>query len=156
MQASIDPHDCLALARQGVSLIVRQPFSVSQACGDLFIVVQTLKVFWCSNNRHPLVPSLGGEADVDQLHPIRLGSELLPVTIQLGVVGDEIVVSNIGAQELLGRRNLHRSLTPGDNRGEAGEKETVSQMDDSSNGGSGRSPTRAKGRADWLESPNGL
>ena len=62
------------------------------------------------DDRHVLAAALGGLADVDQLHAVRLGGELLPVRLELGVAGHLVIVADVEAEGLFGGGDFGRGL----------------------------------------------
>ena len=109
MQSAVDPDHGLALAGQGVRLRIRQALGQRQPAGNVALVIEVLQVLRRRDDRHPDVAALDALAEADQLHPIALGGQLLPVGGGLVVVGQEIVVPRFGAVERrLGRRDVRR------------------------------------------------
>ena len=86
-------------------------FGMRQFLRDFLIVVQLLHVLGRGDDRHVLVAAFFGRADVDQLHAIGFGGQLLPVGVQLGVVGDLVVVAEIEAERFLGSGDFCRVLS---------------------------------------------
>ncbi len=113
MQAAIDPDHGFAFARQRVRLIVRQSFGVRQALRNLFIVVEILDV----GGRAEIIaiywrPAFLGGPDIHQLHAIGFSGEFVPIGIQLGVIGDLVIVAQIESERFLRGGNPGRSARP--------------------------------------------
>jgi len=56
------------------------------------------------------MPALSGHADIGELQPVGFRRELLPVSFQLSVIHQPIIVANVEAELFLGARNVARSL----------------------------------------------
>ena len=110
VQSAVDPDHGLALAASWCACSSVTPSACARRCGDLLVVVEILDIVGRGDDGHPLIAALLGLADVDQLHAIGFGGELLPVGFELGVVGDHVVVAEIEPERFLGGGDLRRGL----------------------------------------------
>ena len=93
----------LPFAGQRAGLLFGEPFGMRELPGDLFVAIQLLMFSGRGDDGHVLLAAFFGRADVDQLHAIGFGGQLLPVGFELGVVGDLIVVAEVEPQRFFGR-----------------------------------------------------
>jgi hypothetical protein len=70
VEAAIDPNDRLAFFRERMRLILGDVLRARQLLADLPIVLEIFHVLGSAHDRHVLMPSLGRQPDVDQLHAI--------------------------------------------------------------------------------------
>ncbi len=108
VQAAVDPDHRLAFLRQRPRLVVGQALGLRQPPRDLAVTVELLEVLGRGDDRHQLVAALGGLADALHDHAIRLGVQLAHVLRELRVVGQDVVGTNLVAEELLRSGDLQR------------------------------------------------
>src|SRR5579883_182025 len=99
-------------------LLLGQAFGVGQPGGDLPVMFEILEVRRRGEDRHVLAPSLGGRADIDQLHAVALARQLLPISDELRVVRNLIIVADIESEEVLGSGDVRGGLRPEAGSGE--------------------------------------
>ena len=121
VQAAVDPDHRLAFMRQRMRLIVGEPFGERQLARDFLVMGQFALILGRSNDAHELRPALFGLADLDQLHAIGLGGQLLPPGLELRVGGEVVIVADIESEGFLGRGDFAGRLSSsraGDGDGE--------------------------------------
>jgi hypothetical protein len=106
METAVEPDDRLAFLRQRLRLRVGEPLALREAHRDLLVPREVLEILGSRDDRSELRPSLGRLAELDDLHPVRLGVRLLPVRHELVVIRQPVVVADIVAEELLRRRHV--------------------------------------------------
>ena len=121
MQAAIDPDDGFAFFGERVSLVWGKSFGVGELGGDFLVVVELGDVLGRGDDDHVLAAALGGGADVDQLHAVGLGGELLDVGGDLVVVGQHVVVAHVEADGLFGRGDVGTGGLGDGGEGEEGQ-----------------------------------
>ncbi len=103
VEAAVDPNHGLAfrsqLGRRGLAEALGQ----RHAAGDALIMGQLGVIGGRGDNAHHLLAAFLGEADLEDLEPIGLGLDLVPVAEHLLVIRQAIVVSQVEAEMLLGR-----------------------------------------------------
>ncbi len=123
MQSAIDPDDGFAFARQRVRLIVGQSLGMRKPRRNFLIVIELLQVLWRRNDHHVLPPAFFGRPDIDQPAAVAFRRDLVPVFVELCVARDHVIVSNVEAQEFLGRRDFRRGLGQANGSGEEQDRE---------------------------------
>ena len=103
VEPAIDPHHGFAFARELMRLIVRQIFGARQPSGNILIVVEPLDRFRRTDNRHVLAPVFRGRADIDQLHAIGFGCQLVPIGVELRIGRHLVVVAKIEPERFFRR-----------------------------------------------------
>ena len=78
VQSAIDPHHGLAFVRQCARLIVGESFGEREPAGDFFVAGQVLLILGRSEDDHPFRAAFFTFSDLDQLHTVGFGSQLLP------------------------------------------------------------------------------
>ena len=76
VQAAVDPHHRLAVARELPRLVVGEALGQREAAGDVLVLLQVLVVLRRGDDRHQLVAAFGGLADALHDHAVGLGVEL--------------------------------------------------------------------------------
>jgi hypothetical protein len=119
VQAAVDPDDRLSLLRERAGLVVGQSVGVGEPAGDLLVSREVPVVLRRGDDRHQVRPALRGPPDFDDLDAIGLRFELVPVGSDLLVVGEEVVVAEVGAELFLRRGDvgLRRSGRGGESDG---------------------------------------
>ena len=97
VQATVDPHDGLALIGQVERFRIGQSLGQSESLGDPAVALSVRVILGRRDDGHQVRPTLGGPPDRVQHHPRRLGGELLPVFGELRVGRQEVVVSDVVA-----------------------------------------------------------
>ena len=82
--------------------LLADALGMGQLAGDFLVAREFLHVLRRRDDGHPLVAAFLGLADALQLHARALGGQLLPVGLQLGVVGDLVIVAEIEPERFLG------------------------------------------------------
>ena len=103
VHARVDPDHRLALRRQRARLRLVHAMGAGQLLGNGAILVQLGEVRRRGDDRHPLAAPFRALADVDQLHPVALGRQLLEIGLIFAVVGEIIVGPRRLLEEALGR-----------------------------------------------------
>ena len=106
VQPAVDPDDRPPFLRQRARLFLGEPVGERQLPGDLLVPVELRDVGRRRDDRHQLGAALRRLADVHELHPVRLRGELAPVLLELGVVRELVVVTDVEPEVLLRRRHL--------------------------------------------------
>ena len=96
-------NDFVILFRQGPRFLLADAFGVRQFARDFLVPRQLFHVFGRRDDGHPLIAPLLRLANALQLHARALGGQLLPVSLELGVVGNLVVVAEIEPKRFLGR-----------------------------------------------------
>ena len=103
VQPAVNPHDRFAGLREGARLLVRQILGPRQLLGVEPVALDVLEVLRGGADQHVLRATLLGEADLDQLQPIRLRGQPLEVSLGLGVGRQVAIVTDVEAEMLPGR-----------------------------------------------------
>ena len=122
VQAAVDPHDRLAVARELTRLFVGQALGQREPLRDVLVLLQVLVVLRRRDDRHQLIAALGGLADALHDHAVGLGVELADELGELGVVRQDVVGADLMAEKRLRRGDLDRGLGGG-GRGREGERQ---------------------------------
>ncbi|MNR90631.1 hypothetical protein D3C72_216170 [compost metagenome] len=101
VQAAVDPDHGLAFGGHGAGLGFADALGLGQTTRDLLIAVQMGQVLWAGDDGDVLGAALGGLADLDQLHPVRLPSQGLQIGFPLGVVDQAVVGADLMAERFL-------------------------------------------------------
>ncbi len=107
VQTTIDPDDGLAFLRQRPCAVVRETLRLGETLSDLSIAFEVAMVLRRGHDRHQLVAPLGGLAHHLQVQARRLPFEGSPITADLLIVGQEIVIAEVGPKGLSGRCDVH-------------------------------------------------
>ena len=106
MQPAVDPDDCLTLLRQPPCLFVGEALRVREPRGDVAIMFQSPLVRGRRHDRHEVWTPFRRLADLLQHDAIGLLRQRAPVGRELGVVREEVVVAEVGAERFLRRRDV--------------------------------------------------
>ena len=105
VQPPVDPDDGLPLVRESAGLGLVQPVDLGEASRDLLVAVEIRVVLGRRYDRLDLGPALFGQADGVEHHAVGLVGQLDPVRVQLLVVDQFVVGSELVAEPLHRGRN---------------------------------------------------
>ena len=106
VEAAVEPDDRLPFLRQRVRLGIGQALALGELHRDVLVLLEHLEVRRIGDDRGELRTPFRRLSDLDDLHPVGLGVDLLPVRHELVVVGQEVVVTDVVAEKLLRRRDV--------------------------------------------------
>ena len=106
VQAPVDPHNGLALLRQSPRLFVRESLCMGESRRDVLIVREPLVVGGRRHDGHEVRPPFRRPADLLHHHAVGFPVECAPVRGELGIAREEVVVAEVRAECLPGRRDV--------------------------------------------------
>ena len=108
VESAVDPDDGLALGGEPARAVVGQSLGQGQARRDVLVAGEARVVRRRGDDGHDHRPALGRLPDLDDLHTLGFGVKLLPVSDELSVVDELVIVSDRESELLFRARDLGR------------------------------------------------
>ncbi|MNQ42812.1 hypothetical protein D3C85_565210 [compost metagenome] len=145
VQTAVDPDHGLALGGHGAGFVFGDAFSLGEATRDLLIAVQVGQVLRRRDDGDILGAALGGLADLDQLHPVRLAGQGLQIGFPLGVVDQVIVGPDVEPEGFAWRGDVRPGRRGGYGDRLLGQRRLIGQSAGAGQGQGGETHRKSSG-----------
>src|SRR5262249_49065748 len=101
-----DPNNGLTLCRMLAGLHFGHTFGASEPLGNFLILAQVAMIGRRCHDRGEVRPALFGCADAHYLQPLRLPLEPPPVTVELPIISQAVIIAHVETEKLLRSRDM--------------------------------------------------